>query len=168
MVYEIGYLILPTVSDEKLAPEVTKLKELLDSIEATVISDEYPVLISLEYEMVKRIETKNNRFNQGYFGWIKFEASPEEIVKLKKKLDLSKVILRYIILTTVKENTIASKRPLSANVVTRSSRAPKVVIEDNVPMNKEKVDKEIDKLVEEVETSEDAENTEETTQEAEA
>lgn len=163
MVYEIGYLILPTVAEDKLAPEVTKLKEALDTVGATVVSDEYPVLISLEYEMVKRIETKNNKFNQGYFGWIKFDAKPEDIAKLKKLFDGNKVILRYILITTVKENTIASKKPLSANVVTRSSKAPKVVIEDGTPMNKEEVDQEIDKLVEDVEASE--ESTEETASE---
>ena len=159
MVYEIGYIILPTVSEEKLAPEVTKLKEILDSVEATVVSDEYPVLISLEYEMVKRIETKNNKFNQGYFGWIKFEANPEDIEKLKKKFDLSKTILRYMIISTVKENTIASKKPLSGNIVTRSSKTPKVTVEDSLPMDEQEVDQEIDKLVEDVNSSEHTEET---------
>lgn len=163
MVYEIGYLILPTVAEDKLAPEVTKLKEALDTIGATVVSDEYPVLISLEYEMVKRIETKNNKFNQGYFGWIKFEADPEEIAKLKKLLDGNKVILRYILITTVKENTIASKKPFASNVVTRSSKTPKRAVEEKVEMNEEVVDQEIDKLVEDVDASE--ESTEETVSE---
>jgi len=101
------------------------------------------------------------RFNQGYFGWIKFEVKSEDIAKLKKLFDGNKALLRYILITTVKENTIASKQPLSANVVTRSSKAPKVVIEDGAPMNKEKVDEEIDKLVEDVDTSESEESTEE-------
>lgn len=36
MIYEIGYLILPTVAEEKLAPEVSKLKEILEEVKAEV------------------------------------------------------------------------------------------------------------------------------------
>lgn len=150
MIYEIGYLILPTVAEEKLAPEVSKLKEILEEVKAEVISDEYPVLISLEYEMVKRIDTKNMRFSQGYFGWVKFEAQPEDVEAIKKQFDLNKVILRYLIISTVRENTINSKKPLVSSLVSRSSRTPKVVVEDALPMDEEVVDQEIDKLVEDV------------------
>lgn len=150
MIYEIGYLILPTVAEEKLAPEVSKLKEILEEVKAEVISDEYPVLISLEYEMTKRIDTKNMRFSQGYFGWVKFEAQPEDIETVKKQFDLNKVILRHIIISTVRENTINSKKPLVSNLVSRSSRTPKVVVEDALPIDEEAVDEQIDKLVEDV------------------
>lgn len=150
MIYEIGYLILPTVAEDKLAPEVSKLKEILEEVKAEVVSDEYPALISLEYEMVKRIDTKNMRFSQGYFGWIKFEAQPEDVETIKKQLDLNKVLLRYIIISTVRENTIHSKKPLAASLVGRSSRTPKVVVEDALPIDEEAVDQEIDKLVEDV------------------
>lgn len=157
MIYEIGYLIIPTVPEDKLAPEVSKLKEILEEVSAEVISDEYPVLISLEYEMTKRIETKNVHFAQGYFGWVKFETTPEHIEKIKKQLDLNKVLLRYILITTVRENTIASKKPLVSSLVSRSSRTPKVNVEDALPLDEEAVDQEIDKLVEdiEVETSDE-------------
>ena len=150
MIYEIGYLILPTVAEDKLAPEVSKLKEILEEVKAEVVSDEYPALISLEYEMVKRIDTKNMRFSQGYFGWIKFEAQPEDVEAIKKQLDLNKVLLRYIIISTVRENTIHSKKPLAASLVGRSSHTPKVVVEDALPIDEEAVDQEIDKLVEDV------------------
>ncbi len=148
MIYEVGYLILPTIGEEGVAPEVSKLKETLTSVEAKVIADEYPVLISLQYEMVKRIDTKNVRFNQGFFGWIKFEAEGKDIEAIKKQMDLNKAILRYIIVSTVRENTISSKKPLASTIVSRSSRSPKVAVEEALPLDKEAVDQEIDRLVE--------------------
>jgi len=152
MIYEVGYIIIPTVPEDGVAPEVTKLKDILASVETKVISDEYPVLISLKYEMSKRIETKNTHFNQGYFGWIKFEANSKDIEVIKKEFDINKVILRYIIISTVKENTISSKKPFASNIITRSSRAPKAQVEETVLLDNEEVDREIDKLVEDVDS----------------
>jgi ribosomal protein S6 len=148
MIYEVGYLILPTIGEEGVAPEVSKLKETLASVEAKVIADEYPVLISLQYEMEKRIDTKNVRFNQGFFGWIKFEAEGKDVESIKKQMDLNKAILRYMIISTVRENTISSKKPLASTIVSRSSRSPKATVEEALPLDKEAVDQEIDRLVE--------------------
>lgn len=154
MIYEVGYLILPTVGEDSLAPEVSKLKDVLAEVSAKVIADEYPVLISLQYEMTKRIDTKNVHFNQGYFGWIKFEVEAKEIEVIKKKLDLNKVLLRYIIISTVRENTLSSKKPLASTLVSRGGKTPRVVPEATLPMDEVAVDQEIDRLVEEGEVEE--------------
>lgn len=153
MIYEVGYLIIPTVGEDALAPEVSKIKETLAEVDSKVISDEYPALINLQYEMVKRIDTKNVRFEQGYFGWVKFETEAENVEKIKKQLDLNKVLLRYMIISTVKENTLSSKKPLSATLGARSSKAPVAEKEENVEIDEEAVDQEIDRLVEETEES---------------
>jgi ribosomal protein S6 len=150
MIYELGYLVLSTLPEEQVAPEVSKLKEILAKFSAKVIADEYPVLIDLAYTMITRVDNKNAQFDTGYFGWIKFEADAEVMAELKKELDRNTVLLRYMLTRTVKENTIASKKPLSANIVTRSSKAPRAVVEKVGEMDKKEVDTEIDKLIEDV------------------
>lgn len=156
MIYEVSYLVLPTVGEDALAPEVSKLKETLAGVEAKVIGDEYPSLINLQYEMTKRIDTKNVRFDQAYFGWVKFEAESDSVAKIKKALDLNKSLLRYLIVTTVRENTLSAKKSVSALLSPKSARSTSIVKEEVVaaPIDEEVVDQEIDKLVEETATVE--------------
>lgn len=149
MIYEVGYLILPTVGEDTLAPEVSKLKETLTGADAKVIADEYPALIALQYEMVKRIDTKNVRFDKGYFGWIKFEAEGADLQKIKKQLDLNKMILRYLIISTVRENTLSSKKSVASILSSRSTKPVAIVKEETLPIDEVAVDQEIDRLVEE-------------------
>ena len=156
MIYEVSYLVLPTVGEDALAPEVSKLKETLAGVEAKVIGDEYPSLINLQYEMTKRIDTKNVRFDQAYFGWVKFEAESDSVAKMKKALDLNKSLLRYLIVTTVRENTLSAKKSVAALLSPKSARSTSIVKEEVVaaPIDEEVVDQEIDKLVEETATVE--------------
>lgn len=150
MIYEVGYLIIPTVGEDTLAPEVSKLKETLAGVDAKVIGDEYPALIALQYEMTKRIDTKNVRFEQAYFGWIKFEAEGNTIEKIKKALDLNKSLLRYLIVSTVRENTLSSKKSASALLSSKSARVISLPKEEIIaPIDEVAVDQEIDRLVEE-------------------
>ncbi len=154
MIYEVGYLILPTVGEDALAPEVSKLKETLSDASAKVIGDEYPALINLQYEMTKRIDTKNVRFDQAYFGWIKFETEGESIEKIKKQLDLNKVLLRYIIISTVRENTLHAKKSVAVMLSTKSAKVIAPAKEEVLPLDEEAVDQEIDRLVDETVSAE--------------
>ncbi len=150
MIYELGYLIIPTVGEDTLAGEVSKLKETLSGVEAKVIGDEYPALIALQYEMTKRIDTKNVRFEQAYFGWIKFEAEGSSIEKTKKALDLNKSLLRYLIVSTVRENTLSSKKSVTSLLSSKSAKViTPIVKEQTLPIDEVAVDQEIDRLVEE-------------------
>jgi len=157
MIYELGYLVLPTVGDDNVANEVLAIKEILSEVKAEVVSDEYPVLIKLEYDMVKRVDTKNKKFSQAYFGWIKFEATPDVVDVLKKKLDNQKELLRYMIISTVRENTIVSKNPFASSLVSRSGKHVEVREELSGSIDEDAVDTEIEKLVEDVEVSSDLE-----------
>lgn len=160
MIYELGYHLLPTVGDDNVANEVLAIKEVLSEIKAEVVSDEYPVLITLEYDMVKRIDTKNIKFNQAYFGWVKFETTPDMIDVLKKKLELKKSLLRHLIITTVRENTLVSKNPLAKSIINRSGKHVEIKEELAGSFDKEAVDNEIEKLVEDVETSSEEQESE--------
>lgn len=143
-VYELGYMLVPTLSEEEVRAYFTNLKDMITSKGGEFISEEMPRLMPLAYEMTKVISNVNHKFNDGYFGWIKFEMSTEEILNLKAQLDLESNIIRFLIIKTVRENTIAQKK-----FTPKDSLRKKVKKEEGeeTPINEEEVDKEIEKMV---------------------
>ena len=109
-IYELGYLLTPTISEENLSVNYGNLKDLIVNFGGEIISDEMPKMISLAYTMLSVTQNVRNKFDTAYFGWVKFEIIPEKILELKKKLDIDSNFIRFLILKTVRENTIAAKR----------------------------------------------------------
>jgi len=148
-IYELGYHFVPTLAEENLPATYTKLKELILSFGGEVISDEMPKLIPLAYTIKKLIANVWNKFDNAYFGWVKFYMDADKVLELKKKLDLDKEVVRFLILKTVKENTIAAKRFVGRDMPYRKAptlhKPPENV--EAVPINKEEIDKEIDAMI---------------------
>ncbi len=111
-IYEIGFLLSPAVRDEDLEARTTEFKESLTNLGATIFAEGAPEFIDLAYEMAKIIENKRVRFNQGYFGWIKIEIDPALMTVLKETLDKNILLIRYLLISTTKENTVIGKKPL--------------------------------------------------------
>lgn len=145
-VYELGYVLVPTIEEAGVPAVYGNLKELVSSFQGEVISDEIPKMIDLAYSMVKVVTNVRNKFNTGYFGWIKFTMDSLKVLELKKTLDLDPNIVRFLILKTVKENTIAAKRFIRGDAY-RKTPMKKNDNQPVVPINKEEVDKEIDALI---------------------
>jgi ribosomal protein S6 len=161
-VYEIGYLFVSSIPKEKVAAETAALKNVLAKAGAVVIAAEDPELITLAYQMTKKINGSYQRFDEAYFGWVKFDLPPNAIESVKKSLDATENILRHLLVTTVKENTYLGKRAPTFSVAARDmgmiapegvapvaeaavekSSAPIVVAAANV----EDMDKSIDAMV---------------------
>jgi len=147
-VYELGYLLVPTISEENVPVVFGNLKELVSSLGGVAISDEMPKRLPLAYAMAKVMANVRNKFNTAYFGWIKFMMDSDKVLELKKKLDLDPNIIRFLLLKTVKENTIAAKRFGRGEITHRRPALKKNGdVETIVPINKEEIDKEIDALL---------------------
>lgn len=147
-IYEVGYLLLPTISEEEIPAVYTNLKDLVVSLGGEIISDEMPKIIPLAYTMSKVIQNVRNKFDSAYFGWVKFEMDPQKVLELKKKLDLDLNFIRFLILKTVKENTIAAKRFVHRDLKRKVSTVKKEGENDiATPIDKEEIDKEIDAMV---------------------
>lgn len=157
VVYEVSYLLLPSLALEQVAHEVVSIKEAITSWAGSVISDENPVMIDLAYPMTKVTGTTRTKVKSGYFGWVKFEVSKDDASKLtegvKKLLDEDDSIVRYLLLKTVRENTLLhGKMKLSKEVSERTEdkKGEEVsVLVDEVPKESsvEEIDKSIDGLV---------------------
>src|SRR3989344_8989196 len=87
-VYELGYLLVPTIPEEDVPVIYGNLKELVSSLGGSAISDEMPKMIPLAYAMTKVVNNARGKFNTAYFGWMKFTMGAEAVLELKKKLDL--------------------------------------------------------------------------------
>lgn len=145
-VYELAYLFVPLLTEETVAASYGNLKALLEKHGATFITEEMPKMIELAYEMSRTIENKKTWFDNGYFGWVKFEIDPSEIALVEEVLKRDEQIIRYMVLKTVRENTLSSKKPMR-EYRKRSAEKTEGVEEAQAPMSKEEVDKQIDALV---------------------
>mgnify|MGYP001457258225 CR=1 FL=1 len=148
-VYEVGYLLVPTYKEEEVPAVYGNLKELVSNLGGMVISDEMPKFMNLAYSMVKVVANVRHKFDTGYFGWVKFTMSPEKVTALKAKLDLDPGIIRFLIIKTVKENTIASKRFGRGDMTRKTPVAKKEEGAEvaQTPLDKAEIDKEIDAMV---------------------
>ena len=158
-VYEISYLLLPSLAFEQIPTKATVLKEVITSFGGVVISDEDPVLIDLAYSMTKLVGTTRHKVSSGYFGWVKFqmpkENTAEVTANIKKNLDANPEILRYLIVKTVRENTLLNgKMKLQKEDRVRRDAPEGLPVEDvesvteiSKDMVPEEIDKSIDDLV---------------------
>src|SRR5690606_25614016 len=48
---------------------------------------------------------------QAYFGWIKFDITPDVIVALTEEIEALETIIRSLMIKTVRENTLTSDQP---------------------------------------------------------
>lgn len=149
-VYEVSYLLLPSLAVEQVPGKASSLKEMVTRLGGAVISDENPVLIDLAYPMVKVVGTDRHKANTGYFGWIKFEMTTEDVEKVKKAFDADVNTVRYLIIKTVRENTLLNgkmklqKEEKMMREDDNVEDAPADVLKETAP---EEVDKSIDELV---------------------
>ena len=151
-VYELGYHLLPTLSDEEVQKEAISFKSLVEKIGGSLVSEEAPKPMHLAYEMIKKQEGKNAKFDTSFFGWIKFEMSADGVLSVKEEVDANKNVLRFIIIKTVREYTPIQHKELFKEP---EPEAPKPISkpetveanDDGKPVSDEELDKSIEELV---------------------
>jgi ribosomal protein S6 len=157
-VYEISYLVPTSVAEDNISAEGEALKKVILDAGASVITDEAPHRQKLAYTMRKKtVSGSYDKYDEAYFGWVKFELDTDKIEGVKKTFDSHPSVLRYLLISTVAENTYLGKR---ASVIAESFGAksepveakPEEKIEEKkeaAPLSIEEVDKSIDEMVKE-------------------
>lgn len=149
-VYELGFLLVPEITEEKLPEAFGAIKEVVMKHGAVAISEEFPKQIALAYTIERSFKNKIERYNEAFFSWIKFELDAEKVKALDAELRLRGDVVRFLLVKTVRENTMSAKRPMGIRRKTTGSKEK----DPNAPeMNKEEIDREIDALVTEKEAS---------------
>ena len=108
-IYELGYHLVPTIAEENIQAASKAVRGMVERISKEIIAEENPVFIDLAYTIVKTVDHKNKRFDNAYFGWIKFEGEPAGIAELEEGLKKDENVLRYMIVKTLREDTFIAK-----------------------------------------------------------
>ena len=135
VVYEIGFHLIPLVSEDEVASHVSQIKSILDKAGARVITEEFPTLTKLAYSISKKIKGSKESFDTAYFGWIKFEAMSGVLETIDENVRELEEVLRFIIIKTLREDT---RRKKDAEPEKKGSEKS---------LSREEMDKAIDELV---------------------
>lgn len=106
LIYEIGYHLLPNIDESEVPVQSLKIKSTIEENEGVVISEGMPKMTILSYDISKDIDSKKHKFNKAYFGWVKFETDPSRVGDIKSKVESLANVLRFIIVKTVREETM--------------------------------------------------------------
>lgn len=97
-VYELGYLILPSIAEENVSDVVNTIKGIVSKAGGEEIGSEDPIRFDLAYTMSKVVGARKYVVNDAYIGWVKFECEPSCVVEINdavKKLD---EVLRHLLI----------------------------------------------------------------------
>lgn len=130
-VYEFSYLLVPSMAEEAVNGKIEELKKLFASNGAEFISEESPEYIGLAYTMIHQVNNKNERINSAYFGWLKMNAGVDILEQVKMTLDRDTDLVRYMLIKTVAENTLAPKK-LSQKPSTRKRISSETISAEEV------------------------------------
>ena len=153
-IYEVGFHIVPSVLQEEVGTIFSALKDEIEKNHGAVIFEDSPKMIPLSYTMQKSKAGKYTKYNQAYFGWVKFESEPEGVLIIDAYLKANEQILRHIVLKTVRENTMSvpkipvySRNKSSDNVIPTVDHSE--VIEEKVEISETEIDKALETAISE-------------------
>ncbi len=138
-IYELGFLLVPSLTENEVATMVGTLKDTI-SKDGSILSEGSVVFIDLAYEMVKKIKSKNERFDQAHFGWIKFTMDGSSVSGLDKALKAHDDLLRFLVIKTVEDDAVTDLFELEDT----EESAP-VDLNKGVDMGDDKADDKTDK-----------------------
>ena len=146
-VYELGFHLVPTILEDGVAAIALKVRAILG--DAEIINDQFPALMTLAYTIVRSNQGKREKYNEAYFGFIKFATERENLPAMQAKLTALQQVLRFIIVETVREDIMPPHRAVfsSTRLEGETIKKPEAAPEKTVEVSEEELDKSIDALV---------------------
>jgi ribosomal protein S6 len=103
-VYELGYLVLPSIPEESLSDVVATLQGIVKKSGGVEIASEDPIKIDLAYTMSKVVGARKYVANDAYIGWMKFEIEPSSVEAIKVDVEKLDEILRCLLIKAPRES----------------------------------------------------------------
>ncbi len=147
-IYEVGFHIVPTVGEDGVAAVVEFVRSLLGTAE--IINEQFPQKMTLAYTVERSDAGRREKYNEAFFGHIKFALERELVPALSAALTAKKEVLRFLIIETTREDiTAAPRRAVFVSDRLEGEVIKKPVVEDaaKVAVSDEDLDKSIDALV---------------------
>jgi ribosomal protein S6 len=139
--YEIGYLLVPTLTSESLLACARDVTSAIESAGGVLVSDGQPVERDLAYEVAHTTASSRNKYKKAYFGWVKFEADAEVPTALKKVIEGNSMIMRFMIMKA--SRAVNQTVPIRLPTLHR----PEGPVEKKESITPEQIDKEIEQLL---------------------
>ncbi len=156
-VYELGYHMVPTLTEEEVLNEVNALRVAIEESDGKVISEGEPERIDLAYTFVIGEGGRNTKYDTSFFGWIKFEFDPKQLSVFEEEfVKHNKNIMRYLLIKTVAEDTLANinlaelREIKNDDIITQVPDEEDVNIsesDDNKKSGTDELDKDIDETI---------------------
>ncbi len=113
-VYEIGYLILPSIPEDKLSSVTSAIRKVITTEGGTEIDAEEPFKEPLAYTMSKTIGASHYVLSDAYLGWIKFEADRAKATAIKAGIEKIEEVLRFLLIKASRETTFTLAKARAA------------------------------------------------------
>lgn len=127
-IYELGYLLSPSLSEESVLEEVGQIRSLITGRDGAVLGEGSPKLVHLAYRMEKTLAHRKQVFETAFFGWIKCSISPtcaEEIARLLKEREH---LIRFLLVKSALDAALPS-RPVRVAPPKRKPETPQTLDE---------------------------------------
>jgi ribosomal protein S6 len=146
-VYEVGFHVAPTIAETEVAAVVDKIRALLG--DAEIIKEEFPHKLVLAYTIERATSGKREKYNEAYFGWIKFATEKQTIPAVQTALTAMREVIRFLLVETVREDAQAPRRTIftSDRLEGETLQKPAAAPEKAVEVSEEELDKSIEALV---------------------
>lgn len=158
LAYELAFHILPTIAEGEVNQVLESIKDLIKKEKGEIFDEEAPERFELAYEIVKHIEGKNRKFKTAYFGWVRFKATPADVVEVNSEMAANNSILRHLL---VKLTKVEEENPFRLHEALREQKIVQNFDESDTDadLSEESTDSESEEVaeesVEEVESKED-------------
>jgi ribosomal protein S6 len=157
-VYELAYHVVPTLDEAGLSAQVDAIRARIEKTGGTILSEQWPQTMQLAYPLSRTISRTHQTFQRASFGWIVFEAMPKVAHAIKEALRADEQIIRFFVVKTVRDAEPVRHPAQASHTEARPAeealeRTPEAKMkaeekaEPAVPMSKEEMDAEIEKLI---------------------
>jgi len=128
IVYEIGYLILPSISEDNLSSVTNAIRKVITTEGGTEIDAEEPVKESLAYSMSKTVGASRYVLSDAYLGWIKFEVDRSKAPAIKVGVEKIEEVLRFLLIKAPRETTFTFAKAREAMETKEDEEAKEALV----------------------------------------
>ncbi|RRS30249.1 MAG: 30S ribosomal protein S6 [Epsilonproteobacteria bacterium (ex Lamellibrachia satsuma)] len=97
--YETLFVVKPTLTEEEIAAQIAKVKDVLAKVEAELVATDDMGMRKLAYPV-----EKNNR---GYYTVLYYKANGEAIAEIERNLKINEEVIKFLTVKYSKNKEIA-------------------------------------------------------------
>jgi ribosomal protein S6 len=147
--YELGYHLVPSLSEDDLALRVDELKQAVVGAGGKIVADQAPQSFVLSYTMKRLRGGSYDKYDTSFFGWLRFEAVTEGIDELREGLEKNEHLVRHLLFkldqAALKPQPAPVRRP--QEVTERKTLERKQEVEEKGEVSEKELDKQIEQLI---------------------